>query len=376
MDDSPLVRKTHGAAGEEPLLKPKYGGPGFRELLRGVHAAVVVTSAIGTVLDANKLAAKMFGLNLARLRDEPVSKLIKGFRQSVLTRILTALAHEDHVVLQDAFGLRSDGTEFAIRIVVHDVSTSDWSGLCFSVHDIDAELVAAKELAGAATSVSPDDKLAIKAEMLEAQITAVTHLAHKLSNPIQTLLSMAEHTENEAYSESLKTVAELIQELREKVDMDRGSVSSTDLGERTLSGELTAPKNNRLLIVDDEKPLREAFRVLLEDAFEGFEIDVAANGRTAVEIFSKGHHGIVVLDLLMPGMNGEETFDKLADHCKASRWEMPSVLFCTGFGLPDSLRKLVREDPSHHLLSKPVKRADLVDAITHCLKVYGYSHDD
>jgi DNA-binding response OmpR family regulator len=58
----------------------------------------------------------------------------------------------------------------------------------------------------------------------------------------------------------------------------------------------------RILIVEDEKPLREAFTYLLKS--EGFEVDWAENGRLALAKLSSFEPDLILLDMLMPVMDG------------------------------------------------------------------------
>ncbi len=60
----------------------------------------------------------------------------------------------------------------------------------------------------------------------------------------------------------------------------------------------------RILIVDDEEPVRELMREILED--EGFEVAVAREGREALSMFEKKSFDAVFTDVGMPGMSGWE----------------------------------------------------------------------
>lgn len=65
-----------------------------------------------------------------------------------------------------------------------------------------------------------------------------------------------------------------------------------------------------LLIVDDEIAARDTLQDFFED--EGYGVAVASNGREALErLSSVGHVCAVVLDLLMPEMNGEELIEAM-----------------------------------------------------------------
>ena len=58
----------------------------------------------------------------------------------------------------------------------------------------------------------------------------------------------------------------------------------------------------KLLIVDDEAPIRMLIRKYAE--YEGHEADEAANGREAVRLARTGEYGAVILDIMMPELDG------------------------------------------------------------------------
>ena len=60
----------------------------------------------------------------------------------------------------------------------------------------------------------------------------------------------------------------------------------------------------RVLIVEDEQSLREPLVYLLKK--EGFETVEAADGSQAIELFDKGNVDLVLLDLMLPGISGNE----------------------------------------------------------------------
>jgi DNA-binding response OmpR family regulator len=60
----------------------------------------------------------------------------------------------------------------------------------------------------------------------------------------------------------------------------------------------------RILIIEDEKPLREAFAFLFQS--EGFAVELAENGKVGLARLKSFKPHLVLLDMLMPIMNGEE----------------------------------------------------------------------
>jgi len=64
----------------------------------------------------------------------------------------------------------------------------------------------------------------------------------------------------------------------------------------------------KVLIIEDEKPLRDAFCFLLKS--EGFAIEQAENGKVGLEKLKAWKPDVVLLDVLMPVMNGLEFLKK------------------------------------------------------------------
>jgi PAS domain S-box-containing protein len=67
--------------------------------------------------------------------------------------------------------------------------------------------------------------------------------------------------------------------------------------------------DRRALVVDDDADLRQRLRGLLEK--EGWEVDVAADGREALARLANQRPGMILLDLIMPGMDGFEFLAEL-----------------------------------------------------------------
>ena len=66
----------------------------------------------------------------------------------------------------------------------------------------------------------------------------------------------------------------------------------------------TAPSRPRALVVDDEAPLVDLVRSYLER--EGFQVEAAYDGERAVELARRFDPDVIVLDLMLPGMDGLE----------------------------------------------------------------------
>ena len=62
---------------------------------------------------------------------------------------------------------------------------------------------------------------------------------------------------------------------------------------------------SRVLIVDDNGEIREVITILLEG--EGFETEEAASGEEALRKVKEGVFDLILLDVMMPGLNGYQT---------------------------------------------------------------------
>jgi len=118
----------------------------------------------------------------------------------------------------------------------------------------------------------------------------------------------------------------------------------------------------RALIVDDEPSVAMVFQLVLASEWPDLIIDVACNGKEAVESFEKYHQGIVLLDLFMPVMDGETAYMEIEKICIARCWEIPAVVFCTGYTPPQALHEVLKS-PRHCLLAKPMTLESIVAAV-------------
>ena len=78
---------------------------------------------------------------------------------------------------------------------------------------------------------------------------------------------------------------------------------------------MTAPQPARILVVDDETPILELVRGYLER--DGFEVDTAADGPAGLAAVRAGNPDVVVLDVMLPGLDGIEVCRQLRSFSNA-----------------------------------------------------------
>ncbi len=65
----------------------------------------------------------------------------------------------------------------------------------------------------------------------------------------------------------------------------------------------------KIAIVEDDQAISQMYRIKFEA--EGFEVETAENGKLGLELAEKMKPDIILLDLMMPEMNGDEMLQKM-----------------------------------------------------------------
>ncbi len=127
--------------------------------------------------------------------------------------------------------------------------------------------------------------------------------------------------------------------------------------------ELQACAPNAILIVDDEVSIARLFTIILSAALPGVAIDTANSGAAALELFDQKRHGVVLIDLGLPDMDGTELFRRLREQSSRCLCAMPNVVFCTGNAHTPEIRAILASEAQHGLLAKPVTRDALLQVV-------------
>ncbi|WP_161629800.1 response regulator [Desulfogranum japonicum] len=114
-----------------------------------------------------------------------------------------------------------------------------------------------------------------------------------------------------------------------------------------------------ILVVDDEPLVRTSLHHDLNEL--GYLVDVAENGRQAMELLSKAEYSLVITDLMMEDLDGLQLLEMI-------KQEQPeqAVFILTGFGEMDSAISALRLGADDYLL-KPYDHGDMVARVGRCL---------
>lgn len=94
----------------------------------------------------------------------------------------------------------------------------------------------------------------------------------------------------------------------------------------------------KIAIIEDDAAIAQMYRMKFEA--EGFEVETAENGKLGLELAQNMHPDMILLDLMMPEMNGDEMLAKM----RATDWGKDiKVIILTNMGeqeAPETLKTL------------------------------------
>lgn len=101
----------------------------------------------------------------------------------------------------------------------------------------------------------------------------------------------------------------------------------------------------QILIIDDEKSIRNVLRDILE--YEKYRVDEAENGPDGIVLAEKGKYDVILCDIKMPKMDGIEVLEKLSVVCDTP------VVMISGHGNIDTAVEAIKKG-AYDFLSKPL----------------------
>lgn len=333
----------------------------YSDLLHSIYDALLITDSDGNILEVNARAEHKFIWTEKDLLSMNILDIISGADEKLLD-LVRGNANRDKFTVLEAICLTGDGLRFYGEIVVNGIFRNKGK-LAFFVRDVTMRKQAEEALNAA------NEKL-VEAEKIQARIDTLSTLYHELNNPLQILTCMAEVDKNDEYKKQLARIVSVLEKLRNQESLE--VVRTTDGGTKydiPVERHIEPCDSTRLLIAEDEKVLRDMFVNALSLKFPSLSIDGVANGQEAVQLFIEKRHGLIIMDISMPVMSGEESFLAIKAECENRAWMLPSFIFCTGFLISENLSQIVGEGSVHACLEKPLTMAHLLSAVSSRLKM-------
>ena len=119
-------------------------------------------------------------------------------------------------------------------------------------------------------------------------------------------------------------------------------------------------KIGRILVVDDEEIMRDVLSDLLSS--ESYAVDLAESGFQALEMIREREYGVILLDLMMPGMDGLQLLEELK-----KTDNNPETIILTAFA---SIDRAVRATKlgAFDFITKPFKNDELLLAVKNAME--------
>lgn len=119
----------------------------------------------------------------------------------------------------------------------------------------------------------------------------------------------------------------------------------------------------RVLVADDDESILRLVSTVIRRS--GIEVDSAADGEQAIDKIEQHDYSVILLDLMMPKIDGFGVVDYLRQHPAPYK---PVVLVVTAYA--DQQFKKVDPDIVAGVLRKPFDVADLEEIVASCVKSY------
>ena len=124
----------------------------------------------------------------------------------------------------------------------------------------------------------------------------------------------------------------------------------------------------KILVIEDEKLLAQSIRAVLEQ--KGFAVDTVYDGETGLEYARLGIYDLVILDVMMPGMDGFQ----VAKTLRAQRCATPILMLTARSAIEDRIQGL--DSGADYYLTKPFDTRELLACVGALLRRQGGQVDE
>jgi DNA-binding response OmpR family regulator len=116
--------------------------------------------------------------------------------------------------------------------------------------------------------------------------------------------------------------------------------------------ELPPATSERILVIEDDRAVQKALKRLFEA--EGFTVDIASNGADGLEMFRAATPAVLVLDLRLPGMPGQDVCREVSQAAPS----LPIIILSAKTEVMDKV--LLLELGAHDYVTKPFSPRELL----------------
>ncbi len=119
--------------------------------------------------------------------------------------------------------------------------------------------------------------------------------------------------------------------------------------------------NNKIMVVDDETDILASIRALFEK--QNYEVTTVESGEECIQALEKGFKGVILMDIMMPNMDGWDTIKKIVDRGLIKN---VAINIITGKGTKDHQKLGELGSYVYDYLTKPIDINQLIDSVKKC----------
>jgi len=123
----------------------------------------------------------------------------------------------------------------------------------------------------------------------------------------------------------------------------------------------TGSNGKRILIIEDEKPLSHALKLKL--VHEGYDVSIAEDGEEGLKMAQDENFDLVLIDIIMPKMDGFTVISKLQESGKTS-----NIIVLSNLGQKEDIEKAKEMGVTQYMVKSNTPISRIVDAIKTFLK--------
>ncbi|MDP3779473.1 MAG: response regulator transcription factor [bacterium] len=124
------------------------------------------------------------------------------------------------------------------------------------------------------------------------------------------------------------------------------------------------PKDIKILVVDDDPFILDMYVLKFKE--QGFQIDTATDGKMALEKIDSGSPNIVLLDVVMPKMDGFDVIKKIQERGEPRTFK---ILFLTNFGQKEDVDRGMQLGADGYIIKAHFTPSEVVAKVKELLNI-------
>ena len=127
---------------------------------------------------------------------------------------------------------------------------------------------------------------------------------------------------------------------------------------------MATSKDTKILVVDDDPFILDMYVIKFRE--EGFQIDTATDGKMAIERIDAGKPDMVLLDVVMPKMDGFDVIKKIQENKIPRTFK---ILFLTNFGQKEDVERGMQLGADGYIIKAHFTPSEVVAKVKELLKI-------